>query len=334
MNRFAIFLWGSLMLLLGCGAAHGQGCFQANFGVYTSVARDGNNINTAVTITGYTTIHCNMASATHKVAAQNVISGTGGWTYSGSSCPSCYFGVTGYDTFVGVPGVLYLWDWDGEAICSIVGPFFSNGNNGSIPGCLVPSTEETDDIGWNGGIDREQFDMTLSDTAADGFDNHYVQEYTVTPGTNACWWSTSGLVQNPGTQNASWTVGTVGGNAEHNHWGYDEIGWNVSDLDNIIRNGPGHGVVFPCTITIYQGMQIECDANTWWDYRTDVITITVNNNPENTETNCRDEAADPDNCGLPVNFTYRRGKQSTWWARILKVPPGSPPQSALAKGAR
>ncbi|HKV26564.1 MAG TPA: hypothetical protein VJN93_18355 [Candidatus Acidoferrum sp.] len=174
----------------------------------------------------------------------------------------------------------------------------------------------------------------LSLAAADNFDNHYVQEYTVTPGTNTCWWSTSGLIQNPGTQNSYWTVGTVNGNQEHNHWGYDKIGWDLSDLDNIVQNGPSHGITFPCTITIYQGMRIECDANAWWDYRTDVITITVDNSQENDETVCRDEAADPDNCGLPVNFSYRRAEQPTWWAHIRKIPARLSPQSAAAKEAR
>ena len=126
----------------------------------------------------------------------------------------------------------------------------------------------------------------------------------------------------------------VNGSPEHNHWGYDSIGWNLGDLDNIVQNGPAHGIIFPCTITIYQGMQIECDANTWWGYRTDVLTITVDNNPSNSETVCRDKAANPNNCGLPVGFASLRGRQRTWWARIRKVPPGSPPQSASVKEAR
>lgn len=231
MNRATIFLLGSLMLLLSSSAACGQGCatiLQPHFSVYYSSSRDGYNIYTSVSIQGYASVGssagCNMSSATHHVGAENKLNNVDHWTYSANGCPTCYFSASNNEQLVGVPGVDYPWTWESEAICSIVGGFFGDGGGGSLPGCLVPSTEETDDIGWNGGIDREQFDMTLSDTAADSFDNHYVQEYTVTPGTNACWWSTSGLVQNPGTQNASWTVGTVGGNAEHNHWGYDEIG--------------------------------------------------------------------------------------------------------------
>ena len=107
MNRATLFLLGSLMLLLNCSAAHGQGCFVPHFSVYTSVARDGTNIYTSVSMSGNASILCGMSGgATHKAAAHNVISNTGGWTYSGSSCPSCYYNVSGYDSFVGVPGVV------------------------------------------------------------------------------------------------------------------------------------------------------------------------------------------------------------------------------------
>lgn len=273
---------------------------------------------------------------THTPSAYNVVNGVGGWQQGTSECVTCYLSVQTIEDSGSVTLELpTTFSSGGEVDCSVGGPIFAPPiTSQPFPGCLVPSTEETDDIGWNGGIDREQFDMTLSDAAADNFDNHYVQEYTVMPGTNTCWWSTSGLIQNPGTQNSYWTVGTVNGSPEHNHWGYDEIGWDLVDLDNIVQNGPAHGVIFPCTITIYQGMLIECDANTWWGYRTDVLTITVDNSPENDETNCRDKAADPDNCGLPVNFSYRKGEQPTWWAHIRKVPARSSPQWAPAKEAR
>jgi hypothetical protein len=53
-----------------------------------------------------------------------------------------------------------------------------------------------------------------------------------------------------------------------------------------------------------------CNTNTWWQYRTDVITITVDKSP-NTEEVCRDSE-----CGIPVGFADRGRRQSTWWARI------------------
>jgi hypothetical protein len=78
-------------------------------------------------------------------------------------------------------------------------------------------------MGFNAGSFREQFDMTISDTAQDNFDGYYVKEVTAAPGTNSCWWSGSGVPQNPGVQGLQWSVGTVAGGMEHNHWGYDSI---------------------------------------------------------------------------------------------------------------
>jgi hypothetical protein len=115
-------------------------------------------------------------------------------------------------------------------------------------------------MGFNAGSFREQFDMTISDTAQDNFDGYYVKEVTAAPGTNSCWWSGSGVPQNPGVQGLLWSVGTVAGGTEHNHWGYDSIAWDLSVLDNIVRNGPVHGVRLPRVTTIHQGMQIVCNA--------------------------------------------------------------------------
>jgi len=75
---------------------------------------------------------CHMTSATHKAGAQNVSGNTGGWNYSGSSCPTCYYSITNNDQIVGVPGVVYPWSWDGEAICSFAGTFWSNGGSGGV----------------------------------------------------------------------------------------------------------------------------------------------------------------------------------------------------------
>ena len=54
-----------------------------------------------------------------------------------------------------------------------------------------------------------------------------------------------------------------------------------------------------------------CNANTFWQYHTDDITITVDNDPHSEEV-CRDG-----DCGFPVSFVHRGGRQSSWWARIL-----------------
>lgn len=318
MNRSILFLVGLLAVLLNCSEVRGQGCrttLVPYFSTYSSVARDGKNIHTIVSMQGYASVApgpgCPMNTATHKAGAYNVLSTTGGWNYSASGCPSCYFSVTNNEQIVGVPGVLYLYNWEGASICSIVGTFWDRNGGSSLPGCLVPSTETTEDAGFNGASFREQFDMTIGDTAQDNFDGYYVQEVTTAPGTNSCYWSGSNLPQFPGVQGSQWSVGTVAGVPEHNHWGLDSIGWNLSDLDNIVQNGPSHGVTFPCVATIHQGMQIMCNANTFWQYRTDDITITVEKNP-NSEEVCR-----AGECGIPVGFADRRERKSTWWARIL-----------------
>jgi len=137
MNRI-ILLSTSLLITLSAGsAARGQGCattLQAHFSAYHAASISGSTIYTAVSVQGYASVTpspgCNMNSATHKVGAYNTISRTGGWTYSPSSCPNCYYSVTSNEQMVGVPGVVYPWSWDGAAICSIVGNFW--GNSGSV----------------------------------------------------------------------------------------------------------------------------------------------------------------------------------------------------------
>jgi hypothetical protein len=145
MKRATLFLLGSVISLLTCSTVHGQGCrtiLQPYFSVYNSSSRNGYNIYTSVSIQGYASIGssagCNMSVATHHVGAENKLNNVDHWTYSANGCPSCYFSATDNEQIVGVPGVNYPWDWDGIAICSIVGQFFGNGSGGSFPGCLVP----------------------------------------------------------------------------------------------------------------------------------------------------------------------------------------------------
>lgn len=324
MNRVSLFLLVSLILLFSCPLSEGQGCsvtLVPYFSVYNSVSRDGKNIYTSVTMQGYASIcgPCGcpqMKTATHKAAAENKLNNVDHWSYSASGCPTCYFSVTDYEQIVGVPGVLYPFTWEGQAICSFVGGFWSGlGGPISIEGCMVPSTEATADAGFNLASLREQFEMTLGDSSGDSFDSSpqvpNIHEVTAATGTNGCYWSNSGLSQYPGVQGSYWSVGTVAGVTQHNRWGLDSIGWNQSDLDNIITNGPAHGIHFPCVTTIHQGMQIMCNATTWWQYRTDVIQISVDD--DRTEENCRDSV-----CGAWQPFAHRIAGQPTWWAHLWR----------------
>jgi hypothetical protein len=281
MNRATLFLFGSLIFLLKCPAAHGQGCFTSHFSVYTSVSRDGKNIYTAVSISGYASISpvCSMSSATHRVGAQNVISNTGGWTYSGSSCPSCYFSITGYDTFVGEPGTNYPWTWDGSAICSIAGTFFHQSGGGGLPGCLAPSTENTA-VEATAFTTQTTFNQRIGDTAGDSFNGSTVMEGNAAPGQDTCWgtWSVgprfTGIPDPPG----SWTVagGQVVG--QPNHWGFDYVGWSTNAVDYYRVQAPAHGVAIPCGLTGHQSMKISCPGGLWAPYTPSVgnkLTATI-----------------------------------------------------------
>jgi hypothetical protein len=254
-----------------------------------------------------------LPTATHTPSAYNVVNGVGGWGTGTSECVTCYLSTQlNEDSGPVSVGVPVAFTSGGEVDCSVGGIIWNPIITGNAPGCIVPSTETTDDEGFNGASFRERFEMTISDSNADSFDGYYVQEVTAAPGSNSCYWAGSGLPQNPGVQGSQWSVGTVAGTPEHNHWGFDSIGWNLADLDNIVQNGPAHGVTFPCVTTIHQGMQIMCNANTYWQYRTDDITITVENDP-NSEVACRD-----DECGIPASFSDRWTGIRFEWARILK----------------
>jgi murein DD-endopeptidase MepM/ murein hydrolase activator NlpD len=139
MNRATLFLFASLILLLNCSVAQGQGCgttLVRHFSVYNSVSGDGTNISTSVTMQGYASVTpsagCNMNAATHHVGAENKLNNVDHWSYSASGCPTCYFTVRDDEQIVGVPGVVYPWSWDGVAICSLAGTFFSSGGGGGV----------------------------------------------------------------------------------------------------------------------------------------------------------------------------------------------------------
>ena len=54
-----------------------------------------------------------------------------------------------------------------------------------------------------------------------------------------------------------------------------------------------------------------CNATTWWQYRTDVIQISVDD--DRTEENCRDSV-----CGAWQPFAHRIAGQPTWWAHLWR----------------
>lgn len=298
MNRVRLLLSVSLLMLLNCAVAKGQGCsatLEPHFSVYNSSSRDGHHVYTSVTMQGYANIFqpgCpQMNTATHHVGAENKVNNVDHWSYSANDCPTCYFSVTDNEQFIGVPGVVYPWTWDGTAICSVVGGFFSSGSSGGIPGCLAPSSETTAVIGTQFTTETA-FNQHISDTAGDAFDGSTVTEGNAAPGQDTCWGSWSigprftGIPTNPPS---SWTV--AGGQmvGQPNHWGPDVVGWSQTAVDYYRVQDPAHGQAIPCGFTGYQSMEISCPSGLTAIYTPSVgnkLTATI----EKTDViNCRND---------------------------------------------
>ena len=141
----------------------------------------------------------------------------------------------------------------------------------------APSGEITEFVGTI-LITQGQFLMTLEPSTT-SYDNHSVTESSPVLGTNACWWSTSGMVQYPVVQGDTWVV-DQGGSAEHNQYGKDTIGFESGVVNLIQTQGAAHGVEFPCAINIHQSMNYDgIDL-----YVTNLLTQTVGSS---TVTVCR-----------------------------------------------
>jgi len=114
--------------------------------------------------------------------------------------------------------------------------------------------------------------MTLEPSTY-SYDNNSVTESSPVLGTNACWWSTSGMVQYPTVQGSTWVV-DQGGDAGHNQYGLDTFGFESGVVNLIQTQGAAHDVEFPCAINIYQAMNYDgIDL-----YVTNLLTQTVGSN--------------------------------------------------------
>ena len=99
------------------------------------------------------------------------------------------------------------------------------------------------------------------------------------PGTNSCYWpsNTHKLVPNPVVSGLEDTVGQGDVAGQHNHCGYDDVGFLDPTTPAYIRQyGPATGVPSTCAETTYQEMPMYCDTNTNYLYTGDTLTITVN----------------------------------------------------------
>jgi hypothetical protein len=292
MSRAISAVLGTVVVLLLCASSgHAQGCatiLTPHFSVYTSVTRDGKNIYTSVTMQGYASIGssagCNMSTATHHVGAENVLNGTAHWSYSPNGCPSCSFSVTNNEQIVGTPGVNYPFTYEGDAICSMVGQFFtSSGNGGQLPGCVVPSGETTvytgpaattgdySTIGW--------FSQNIHDSAGDNFAARDVEEGVASAGVDTCHFSGSMVAPFTNVTGGTWTVAGGDTSGQYNTWGFDQVGWFASNVNYYRTQAAAHKTTLPCSATLYQSMKIMCNANTWVVYTPlagNRLTLTIN----------------------------------------------------------
>jgi hypothetical protein len=156
-----------------------------------------------------------------------------------------------------------------------------------VNGCPIPTTELTQVAGTSLSYPLEtKFNQTISDSVGASFDGRIVAEQG-TGGNNTCYWAGNavGLVQHPAVSGGEWTVAQGEVSGQHNHWGYDYIGYTSTAVPSYVRqNGPAHGVHIPCGSVKPQSMVIYCDANTNYFYAGDSQTITINST---TVTNCR-----------------------------------------------
>lgn len=156
---------------------------------------------------------------------------------------------------------------------------------------IVPTSETTAVAGTVPSEIITEFSQTISDLQGNSFDGRIVAEQGG-EGTNACYWDGNdvGMGSNPRVSGGEWTVGGDDVEGQHNHWGYDLVGWPNPELPSYVRtNGPPNGVTIPCTMWVPQTMVIYLDADTTYAYTSDGPTITINSN--STVTNCRGSPA-------------------------------------------
>jgi hypothetical protein len=141
-------------------------------------------------------------------------------------------------------------------------------------GTVAIPTSETTAFQSITQITQGQFLMTLY-PGAGNYDGHSDKESSPVIGTNTCWWNGSGMAQYPTVQGSTWTVGQ--GNAGHNQYGLDTVGFVYGVINLIQTQGGAHGVHFPCTVSIYQEMNYDgIDA-----YIDNLLTQTVGSNTVN-----------------------------------------------------
>ena len=163
--------------------------------------------------------------------------------------------------------------------------------NQPVTVCPTPKTEVTNGAGVSSGAPLSSaFNQAISDPSNDSFDGKEVEEQSGGPGTNTCYWNGNpyGIQQYPTVSGGTWTVAGNDVAGQHNHWGYDNVGYSdpTGTIAGLIRqNGPPNGVSIPCTGSMFQIMVVKCSDTTNVAYTSDTLTFTVN--ATQSVTNCR-----------------------------------------------
>ena len=189
---------------------------------------------------------------------------------------TCYLSITNNQQFDGGLTGNSLLVWDGYVICSMAGSFWDGGSGSTnLPGCLVPSSETTA-VNSKVNLTQTVFYQTVSDSAGDSFSGQYLQEGNASPGQDNCWFQGSSVAKS-----TSVTGGPPVPISTANQFS-DTVGWPPNSVNYYRTNGRA-----PCGGTLYQALQIMCNANTWWTYTPysgNTLTSTIN--PSNV-VNCR-----------------------------------------------
>lgn len=133
-----IFLSCGLLIALG-HTCYAQGCrvdYTFNYATYTSESTDGTYIYTSVLTdgsgSGSPSLGCNYPNARHTASSYNLLGSTGGWVNGNPGYMTSYLSTENDQQIIGVPGVEYTWDWDGEVICTVFGTLYGSGFSGTI----------------------------------------------------------------------------------------------------------------------------------------------------------------------------------------------------------
>ena len=150
--------------------------------------------------------------------------------------------------------------------------------------CIQPNTE-TSAVVNHYFITVTAFQQSVSDGAGDNLNGLGVQEGTISPGSDGCYYSGAPFPPTSSVTGGLWTIGGADPNGLStngtNQWGTDLDGNSATLIDTIRAH-----VALPCTDHIPQTMysQTTCNSAYSYPYFYNTQTVTIN---ASTVTNCR-----------------------------------------------